>query len=589
MKFAKLASFFEQIEKTSSRLTITDLLAQLFNALSPGEIQNAIYLLQGRVAPLYEKIESGMAEKMVIRGVVKALQIEEKTFRHEYQTSGDIGKTVEILKKRHPTLLERQLSVSDVFQNLHELAVAAGEGSQERKIQILADLVQSLDPLSARYVVRIPMGIMRLGFSDMTVLDSLSWMITHDKSLRPFIERVYHVRPDLGFIARQLKEKGQAGLHAVKPKLFTPILMMRAERLSSSEEIIEKIGTCIVEPKYDGFRLQIHFNRSQKLVRLYSRNLEDVTLMYPDLVSGIRSNIRAEELICEGEAIGYDPQSGGFLPFQETVQRKRKYGIDEKAKEVPLRLFLFELLYLNGESYLRMPYEERRKKLDKIVKEGSNLSTGSVVLAPAQTISKAKDLDLFFEDALSQNLEGLVAKKRDGIYQPGARGWNWIKYKRSYSAKIKDTIDCLVMGFDYGKGKRAGFGIGAFLAGVYDGAQDRFVTIAKIGTGLTDEEWRALRKKAGAYKTEQRPPVYDVDKMMACDIWIKPVIVVEIKADEITRSPVHTAGRTSGQSSGFALRFPRLQRFREDKRPEEVTTVVEVRKLFSMQKNNHAS
>jgi DNA ligase-1 len=435
---------------------------------------------------------------------------------------------------------------------------------------------------------------MRLGFSDMTVLDALSWMVVGNKSLRPIGEKAYHVRPDLGFIGKVAKEQGFDALKKVTPQPFTPIIMMRAERLGSSEEIIKKLGKSIMEPKYDGFRLQIHYDKAKGDVKLYSRSLEEVSDMYPDIIEGVKKEVKADSIIMEGEAIGFDPQTGNFLPFQQTVQRKRKYDIAEKAKEIPLKLFAFEMVYLNGKSYLDEPFTERRAQMEKHIKQTGDIFEDTVILAPQHVTEDPKELELLFDDAITRGLEGMIVKKMDGIYQPGARGFNWIKFKKSYGASsVNDTIDCLVMGYDYGKGKRADFGIGAFLVGVYDEEKDLFQTVAKIGTGLSDDEWRELQKRCETFKSDKKPALYDVDKFMSVDVWVEPEIVVEIKADIITRSPTHTAGRVlkpskSGsafdvETPGYALRFPRLESFR-DKKPEDVTSVKEVADLFSMQK-----
>lgn len=604
MKFKELAIYFEKIEATSSRLTITHLLAELFKKISQEEIKKAIYLLQGRVAPLFVKIESGMAEKMVIKSASHALNLDSKLFEKEYKKIGDIGETVLHFKKQIRSFDEKDLSILEVYEALYKLATASGTGSQDVKINILAHLIRQLDSLSSRYLVRIPIGVMRLGFSDMTVLDAFSWMIAKDKSLRGVIEKAYHVRPDLGYIGEVIKKYGIKKLEKINPTVFTPIIMMRAERLSSGSEIIDKIGQCAVEPKYDGFRLQIHVKKTQMSkskasnieVRLYSRNLEEVSYMYPDVIEGVKKEIKAREVIFEGEAIGFDAQSGNFLPFQETVQRKRKYDIVAKAKEIPLKLFAFELLYLDGKNYLRVPYIERRQQLGKVIKSTSDIFKDIIQISPVNIIADEKKMELMFDDAISKGLEGIIAKKLDGIYQPGARGWNWIKFKRSYSSKIEDTIDCLVMGYDYGKGKRTDFGMGAFLVGVHDEKNKNYVTVAKIGTGLSDEEWRELKKRCYKFKSDKKPALYSVDKMMAVDVWTKPEIVVEIKADEITKSPVHTAGRLlkaskSGQAQevdvpGFALRFPRLVHFRDDRRPEDITTLKEVGKMYKSQSNS---
>ncbi|KKP52853.1 MAG: putative DNA ligase [Candidatus Roizmanbacteria bacterium GW2011_GWA2_33_33] len=288
-------------------------------------------------------------------------------------------------------------------------------------------------------------------------------------------------------------------------------------------------------------------------------------------LEGVKKEVKADELIIEGEAIGYNPKTGEFLPFQETVQRKRKYDIGAKSIEVPLKLFAFELLYLNGKNFIKKPFIERRKALEQVTIKNKDISKQIIVVDHQEEVDKEERLEEIFDQAVAKKLEGVIAKKIDGIYQPGARGWNWIKYKRSYSSKINDTIDCLVMGYDFGKGKRTDFGMGAFLVGVRDEKNDKFVTVAKIGTGLTDEEWRFLKIKSQISKLKDKPMNYSVDKAMNCDVWISPAIVVEIKADEITKSPTHTAG--------LALRFPRLEKFRDDKKPEDVTTLEELQHM----------
>lgn len=598
MKFSRLSEYFEKIEKETSRLAMTELLAELYKELSPDEVDKATYLLTGRLGPLYDPREFGLAEKSVVSSAIQALNVERNIFVKRFKEIGDIGETVaEFKEKGEQTLLwevEKDPEIVEVYTELVRLAEAQGEGAMTFKINLLAGLIQTLDVRSCKYLIRIVLGKLRLGFSDMTVLDALSWFVKRDKSLREVLEKAYHVRPDLGFIAKLVKEGKIEELKKIKPEVFTPIIMMRAERLSSAKEIVKKIGECIIEPKYDGFRLQIHYKNGD--VKLFSRNLEDVTFMYPDIIEGVKVEIKVKEAIFEGEAIGFDPHSGNFLPFQETVQRKRKYDIEKMAKEVPLKLFAFELLYLDGESYLDRPFIERRRTLERIFELTGDIFKDTVLLAPEIKTDDPKEIEMYFEDAIGRGLEGIMAKKIDGVYKPGVRGWNWIKYKRSYSSKLEDTIDCLVMGYDYGKGKRADFGIGAFLVGVYDPKEDKFFTIAKIGTGLTDDEWKEMKRRCDEFKTDKKPALYVVDKQLEPDVWVKPAIVVEILADEITRSPVHTAGRKMKPTKtgtalevdvpGYALRFPRLVRFRDDKRPEEVTTLDELRKMYEELRKN---
>lgn len=575
MKFSELSIYFDRISQNSSRLEITRILAELFNKLTPSEIEKVVYLLQGRVRPAYEGIDFGMAEKMIVRAAMSALSIEKEYFEKVFKKSGDLGLAIEHFKSEIHSFEERDMSVVEVYEIFYKLATSSGPGSQDAKISYLSLLIRTLDPISSRFLARLPTGSIRMGFSDMTVLDAYSWMIAGDKSLRGAIEKAYHVRPELGFIGRELKENGVSAMERIIPKVFTPIIMMRAERLSSAEAIVKQIGESLVEPKFDGFRLQIHYSRKTDKVTLYSRSLEDVTYMYPDIVEGVKKQVKSSEIIFEGEAIGYNPKTGAFLPFQETVQRKRKYDIKEMAEKIPLRLFSFELLFLNGKSFVNVPFLERRRTLEGEIDSKRDLARDIVLVADEEKVKDPKRLEALFDEAVGKGLEGIMAKKIDGVYKPGAREWNWIKYKRSYSSKINDTIDCLVMGYDLGKGKRTVFGIGAFLVGVYDDKQEKFVTIAKIGTGLTDEEWRELKKKSEKLITNGKQEDYLVDKMMDCDVWLSPKLVVEIRADEITKSPVHTAG--------LALRFPRLERFRDDKKPQDATSLKEVEKMSKNQ------
>lgn len=593
MLFKDLAIYLQRLEKITSRNEMVVILADLFKEVPKDDMDKVMYLLQGRVAPLYESVEFQIAEKSMVKAIALAYGKDEKDLSSEYKKIGDLGKLAEGLNQES-RIKNKELSVSEVFEKLKEVTDTGGAGSVDKKLAIISDLLKSLDKNSARFVARVPVNKLRLGFSDMTVIDSLSWMLKGDKSLRKEIESRYNIRPDLGYIAQTLKQHGIKGLSRVEPKVFTPILMARAERLSSGAEIIEKIGESAIEPKFDGFRLQAHLKREKgkgERVKLVTRNLEDSTFMYPDVVEGLLNEIEAKEAILEGEAIAYDTKTGAYLPFQLTTQRKRKYGIEEKAKELPLKMIVFELLYLDGKNYIDEPYTKRREALKKIIKKDAK----TVVLSEEETISDPKKVEEKFDIYMAEGLEGILAKRLDGTYQAGARGWNWIKLKKSYSVSaLNDTIDCVVMGYFYGKGKRTAFGIGAFLIGIYDEKQDKFMSIAKIGTGLTDEEWKELAKRGEKLKANEKPPLYEVDKNLTPDVWIEPEVVVEVRADEITRSPIHTAGRIMKKSKsgsafdvdvpGYALRFPRLERFRDDKKSSDATTLTEVEKMFKLQK-----
>lgn len=593
MKFAELAKRFDEIDKTASRNEMTAMLASLFKEASPNELEKIAYLSVGRLVPLYEPVEFGMADKSVVQALVRAFDGDSETLTKQWKNVGDVGELALGLAGNK----NFGLDVLEVFDKLYELAMEHGAGSVERKSVILADLIREADGISAKYLAKIPTGKLRLGFSDMTILDALSVMSVGDKSIKKTLENFYNLGPDLGRIAKIFKQKGLKGLSGDLISVGTPILMARCERLNDAKAILEKTdGKVALEPKYDGFRLQVHMDRRGKLltrdkdgeiveakVKLFTRNLEDVTYMYPDIVEGTLREVKADRAIFEGEALAYEESTGEFRPFQETVQRKRKHGIDQKVLEIPLRLFVFEFLYSDGVSLINEPYEKRREIMRKSFNTGN-----TVVLSEEIIATTAKEIDDYFAKEIDKGLEGIVAKKLDGVYQAGARGWNWIKYKRGFSGKsLTDTIDCVVLGYDYGSGKRTKFGIGDFLIGVYDDENDCFTTIAKVGTGLTDEEWVTIRKSLDEIRLDRVPKNVVVKKLAEVDVWADPKIVVVIKADEITKSPMHTTAEKYGW--GLALRFPRLEEFgRKDKKPTDATTVKEIVAMYNGQKKQKA-
>lgn len=558
---------------------MVEILAELFKQATAFEIDKIAYLLQGRVAPLYEPIEFGMADKMVVKAMARAYGESDEKITGLFKKAGDVGEVAQSLGKKS----RAELTVAEVFEKLSAITQATGAGSVEKKVEILANLLSDSDPLSVRFIARTPVDKLRLGFSDMTMLEGLSWMIDGTKKHKDLIEAAYNIRPDLGYISSQVKQSGISGVAHVKPKVGTPILVMRAERLTNTQEILDKAGlpasakamagAVAVEPKLDGLRTQLHFwhEKGEKMVRLYSRGLENVTAMYPDMVAAVKNETKGvDEIILDGEAIGFNPKTGKYLPFQETVQRKRKYDIEAFSKNVPLRLVTFDCLYLNGESLINEPYEKRRGIVEKVTKNGKIIVAAEMIL-----VTDAKKMEAFFEEEIKKGLEGIMAKRLDGVYQAGARGWNWIKLKGSYTSTLSDTVDAVVMGLDYGQGKRNKFGVGAFLVGVYDPKTDSYKTLSKIGTGLTDEEWRTLAASGKQIAVSKKPKNYDVNKVMDCDIWLKPKLVGEFKADELTKSPMHTAG--------YALRFPRLVQWRE-KKPEDSTSLKEILEMVKLQK-----
>ena len=586
MTFAELASYFEKLEKTPSRIEMTKILAELFRQAGKEEIGEICYLIQGRVAPLYAAIEFGIADKLLIRAIALASGHTEKEVVTEFKREGDLGVTAQNFKLRNQNLKFKKASVVTVFKELEKIARSEGEGSQEKKIQILADLISTLEPLSVRYVVRIPLDKLRLGFSDMTILDAFSWMLSGDKSLHGKLEEAYNVRPDMAYIARHIKEHGIKGIGHVSAVVGAPILASLCARLPNAVEMIKKMGEVDVEPKYDGVRTAIHFKRDHKgipdspsgfrddthkgWVQAFSRNLENTTAMYPELTR-IGKQIRGKEVILDSEAIGYDVKTDRLIPFQETMTRKRKHDVAHVSNAIPLRFFVFDILYKDGKELLSMPLSERRKVLEATMKHSHHL-----MLSPQIVTRSAGGIRTYHDEQIKKGLEGAVVKKWNSVYEPGRKGFHWVKFKEEEGkiGKLTDTIDGVVMGYYRGEGKRTGFGIGAFLVGIARG--DAFVSVTKIGTGVSDELWKEIRTRLNDIKVSEQPKQYkDVAKMLIPDVWVAPKIVVELAGDDLTRSPNHGAG--------YAVRFPRLVRIRDDKSPREATTVAELTRMYNNQ------
>jgi DNA ligase 1 len=571
MKFNELAAYLDRLETTRSRNELVRILSELYRACSVDEIEPTTYLIQGRLAPFFEPIEIGLGERLLISAMAMAYDTSKEDVTKAYRKSGDLGLTAQGLA---PKTRRGVPTVVEVHRRLRDIADTSGEGSLQAKLDLFAALLEDLDAASAKHLVRITLGKIRLGIGDPTVLDALSFAKQGDRSLRPALEAAYNRTSDLGLIARTLWARGVEGMDELKVTVGKPLRSQLAERLPNPEAVIKKLGLVGVQPKYDGLRVQIHKKGGE--VSIFSRNLETMTLMFPELVAATKG-LKAKTVILDGEAIAYNPDLEEYVPFQETTARRRKQGIDEFAARVPLRAFIFDIMFRDGTDLTPLPYEQRFAIVDHLLKGSDTLQ-----VAPLTKTDSVEVLTRELLDNISRGLEGVVAKRLDSPYQAGARNFNWVKLKRNTSGQLTDTIDVVLIGYYRGKGKRAEFGAGALLAGVYDSDSDEFVSISKLGTGLSDEGWRELYKQVNALEVSEKPA--RVRSGLVPDVWLKPEVVVEVLADEITPSPRHTAGKV-GDHPGFALRFPRIVSIRSaDKKPEDATTVREVREMFEQQR-----
>lgn len=578
MRYADLVNFYEMIESTSSRILMTNYLVNLFKNTPEEDIDKAVYLTEGRLYPNFVGIELGMAEKMALRSLSMATGIAIRKIEDEWKKKGDIGLVSEnLLKtKMQTTLFKRDLLVQDVYEGLDKIAKTSGVGSSDTKVRILSGLLTDANPKEAKYIMRIVTGKMRLGVADMTIIDALSQAFAGGR--KEYVERVYNMTSDLGDIAKGLRKSGMEGINEYHAKVGRPIRMMLAQRMESAKEIIEKIGVAICEYKYDGERLQIHKNG--KNVELFSRNLENITEQYPDIIKFTRQNLKVDGIV-EGEVVAINTITGDILPFQELMHRRRKYGIEQKAEEFPANIYLFDALLIDGKDIMNQPLIERRNILKNSIVEINEFKMSHAIIAK-NTEEDIDNIETFFEKSIEDGCEGLMLKDQNSIYQAGARGWSWIKLKKSYQSKIIEPIDVVIVGAFIGRGRRSGI-YGALLVSVYDHEKDIFPTISKIGTGFTDEELKSLPEILNDHRLEKKHP--RVESGMEADIWFEPKIVIEVIGDELTLSPIHPcAYNRIRENAGLAIRFPRFtHNFRWDKAPEDATTATEIVDMYRSQ------
>jgi DNA ligase-1 len=601
--FDELAEAFHQIAATSGRRETTERVAALFRQVAAAESADLTilpYLLQGQLGPPFAAPNLGLDERRLAQAIADAAERPVDEVWRLYQQRGDLGQVAaEVmgpdLTPSPPSLpgkggpeatvigspfpgreggegvrsgLPQTPTLASVFANLRQIADLSGPGSNERRVTEFARLLRDVGNRGAWALVRIAAGTLRLGVGDVTIEDALSLAYAGDYSLRPLIERAYSLSADLGLVARTLFSEGPPGLGRLRPTPGRPVLAALAERLPSSEEILRRLGPVLVEPKYDGIRIQAQKRGDD--VWLFTRRLENATAAFPEIERGLRQQVRAAEAILDGEAVSYDPVTGRILPLQETARRRRKESKAELEATRPIRYYVFDLLELNGADCTTWPQTRRSEALRQIIQPAE---VGPIFVAPQQYVDQPNELDRILADMLNQGLEGALAKAPDAIYHAGRRDFSWIKLKREYAPHLADTFDVVIVGYDYGKGRRAKLGIGSLLGAVYDRESDAYRTVTRVATGLSDEQWRELLQHLSAICRPDKSP--QVDSLIVPDVWVEPRYVVEVLAGGISRSPLHTCGKVNGHP-GYALRFPRVVRLRLDRRPEDATTQAEV-------------
>ena len=580
MLFRELVDTYEKLDKTSSRLEMTDILSQFFKVADRGSLRKAVYLTQGQLYPDFNPQKLGMADKLLFRTLAFATGRKEAAIQEMMIKEGDPGQVAFQLfqGRKQTTLFSEPLTLDRVYAALEKIATSEGGGSQDTKMKLLADILGDSSPEEAKYISRIVSGKMRLGVATMTIIDALATAYA-TKDERDVVENGFNVSSDLGLVAEIIQEKGIAGVREMKVKVGNPIRAMLAERLPSPKEILEKMGgTAAFEYKYDGVRVQAHIDHGK--ITLYSRRLEVLTGQFPDVVKALGASFKASTAIVEGECVPVDINTGEFLPFQEVSHRRgRKHGLEEAIEEYPVRMCLFDCLYLEGEDITQEPLLKRRAALQSAVQPSE-----SVKLSEMKVLSDEASVEKFFQEALKDGCEGLMAKSiaTESVYRAGSRGFLWIKYKKEYRSEMTDTVDLVVVGGFAGRGKRKGF-YGALLMATYNSNEDTFETVSKLGSGFDDAALASMLTLLEKYKLPDKHHL--VRSNMQADFWFEPGMVLEVLGAEITLSPIHTcAYGMIRKDAGLAIRFPRFTgKVRDDKGPREATTSDELENMYRSQ------
>ncbi len=588
MLFRELAAFYERLNATRKRLEMRSILAELIRPLGTDDLPVVIYLSQGMLRPEFEGIQLGVAGSLATKAVALATAESEGHVARETKASGDLGTTAEALLSHQKSLtFPEPLDLHEVYKGLRQIASASGEGSQDVKVQTLAELLRRATPLEGKYLVRLVLGTLRVGVREMTILDALADAYTGGtKAARSAIEGAYNLSSDLGLVAQRLAADGLEGLKSVRLQVGRPIRPMLAEREPDLSAVLERMeGRAAFEFKYDGLRVQAHLAEDGS-VRLFSRRLDEISIQFPDLIRELPRAIGHTPVIVEGECVPIDPDTEELRPFQEVSRRRgRKYDLDRIQDEIPVCLFLFDVLLDRTEETLHLPFLDRRRRLTELVRP-----TERIRLAEQAIVSNVEEATEFFERAVAAGGEGIMAKSvaPGSAYRAGARGFWWIKYKREYTHGLADSIDGVIVGGFSGRGRRAGR-YGAFLLAAYNPERDRFESFCKVGSGFDDAQLAAFPKMLEPYELDSRPAA--VETGLEPDRWFQPKVVLEVRGAELTLSPIHRAAIGAIRpEAGLALRFPRFTgRVREDKGPTDATTSQELVELYQSQVRQVAS
>ncbi|RME77448.1 ATP-dependent DNA ligase [Candidatus Woesearchaeota archaeon] len=580
MKYAELVELYQRIESTTKRLQKTRYISEFLKKAPDTDLEMLVLLIQGKLFPSSEETNLGVSTKLVVKAISLAAGVSSTKVENSWKETGDLGKTAQELleNNRQRTLFQKELTVEDVFKNVRKLSEEEGKGSVDRKVKIMADLFLNAKADQVRYIVRTVLEDLRLGIGEGTLRDAITWAFVYDpnfdeetQEIRPAdreayqkaieqVQQAYDILNDFSQVIR-LAKKGELDKAQVVPG--RPIKVMLYQKAIDIKNAFERVGTpCALEFKYDGFRIQIH--KYKERISLFTRRLDDVTAQFPDVVEYAKKFIKGTTFIFDAEVVGFDPRSKKYLPFQAISQRiKRKYDITRMVEQFPVEVNVFDVIFFDNKSLLNEPFKKRRRILEEaIVAQPFKIRPSEILITDS-----LKEAQEFYERALRAGEEGVMAKNLTGIYKPGSRVGFGVKVK-----PVMETLDLVIIGAEWGEGKRSGW-LTSFTLACLDPDTGEFLTIGKFGTGIKEKP-----TQAGDVTFEQLTQLLKplIIEERGKEVVVKPKVVVEIKYEEIQRSPTY--------ESGYALRFPRFERLREDKSVEEISDLDLVEQLYEQQR-----
>ncbi|MEW6063116.1 MAG: ATP-dependent DNA ligase [Nanoarchaeota archaeon] len=554
MEYLKLVKIYKELEATTKKLEKTEIIAKVLKEASAKEIANLVYLIEGRVFPEWDERKIGFSDNLIIKSIARASGEELKNVKELFSKKGDLGLVAEELlkKKKQSTLEKKSFTTDEVIENIRKLTELSGEGTVEKKIGIVTELLTHTTPEEANYIVKFILEQLRIGVAEGIVRDAIAKAF--NKNIED-VEKAFDLTVDYGKVAEAVKS-GRLGSFGLTPG--RPLKLMLAILVENINEGFEALGKPIqLEFKIDGFRLEVH--KKDNEIRLFTRRMEDVTKQFPEAVEYVKKYVKGNSFILDCEVAGINKKTGRYRPFQEISQRiKRKYNIEEMVNKLPVELNIFDVIYYNGKSLMNETLRERRTLLEKIVDEVK----GKIVLTKKLVTSDEKEANKFFKKALASGVEGVMLKNLKSTYKPGRYVGGWCKLK-----SVLEPLDLAIVKAEYGEGKRAKTLSSYTVACQKDG---ELLEIGKVSTGVKEKAEGVTYEKM----TKLLKPL--IIKEDGKEVTVRPKIVIEVGYEEIQKSPSY--------SSGYALRFPRVFLLREEKPIDEISDIKIIERIYKSQR-----